>query len=95
MTAKATKAPPTTAKARAGAATRTTNIHVVDEDELRRWSPEEVVAKGWLPYKSARVLREKAYKRQVIHHNDGGRISFTVDDIRRENARRVVEPIAA
>ncbi|WP_432004575.1 hypothetical protein [Streptomyces parvus] len=61
-------------------------------DELRRYSPEEVIANRWLPYKSARVLKEKCYRREVIHHGDGGRISFTAEDIRRENERRTVEP---
>lgn len=82
MTAKATAAPPSAAPP--------TTI----EDEFRRYTPAEVVANGWLPYKSPRVLREKAYKRQVIHHNDGGKITFTLEDIRRENARTAV-PAAA
>lgn len=81
MTANAVEAPPTEAGD--------------GDDELRRYTPAEVVAKQWLPYKSARVLREKAYKRQVIHHNDSGRITFTLDDIRRENARTTVEALAA
>ncbi|MGW6454983.1 hypothetical protein ACWF94_03510 [Streptomyces sp. NPDC055078] len=66
-----------------------------DEDELRRWTPEEVIAKRWLPYKSARVLKEKCYRREVIHHNDCGRITFTLDDIRRENERTAVVPLQA
>lgn len=84
MTAKATAAPPTTPD------------RPQDElDELIRYSPEEVIERKWLPYKSPRVLREKCYRRQVIHHNDGGRISFTAEDIRRENARTAVLPAAA
>lgn len=82
MTAKAAAAPPS--------APHLTTV----EDELRRWTPEEVVGKKWLPYKSPRVLKEKAYKRQVFHHNDGGVITFTLEDIRRENARTAV-PVAA
>jgi hypothetical protein len=78
VTAKAVKAPPTEA----------------GEDELRRWTPEEVVANRWLPYKSARVLREKAYKYDVHCHKDGGQITFTADDIRRENARTAVVPLS-
>ncbi|MEV7163107.1 hypothetical protein AB0N60_13520 [Streptomyces microflavus] len=62
-------------------------------DDLIRYTPDEVIEKRWLPYKSARVLKEKCYRRQVIHHNDGGRISFTAEDIRRESARRTVEPL--
>jgi hypothetical protein len=76
VTAKATTAPPIEA----------------DENELRRYDPEEVIAKRWLPYKSARVLREKCYRREVIHHNDGGRITFTAEDIRLENERTAVVP---
>lgn len=81
MTAKATAAPP--------------NKSDRPEDELRRYTPDEVVEKRWLPYKSARVLKEKCYRREVIHHNDGGRISFTAEDIRRENERTAVLPAAA
>jgi hypothetical protein len=66
-----------------------------DEAELRRWTPEEVVAKQLLPYKSVRVLKQKCYRHQVFHHKDAGRITFTSEDIRRENARTAVAPIAA
>ncbi|MFE9886811.1 hypothetical protein [Streptomyces scopuliridis] len=66
-----------------------------EENEFRRWTPQEVVDKRLLPYTSVRVLRLKCYHRQVFHHNDGGRISFTADDLRRENARTAVAPIAA
>ncbi|ARI54596.1 hypothetical protein A6E92_22300 [Streptomyces sp. S8] len=61
-------------------------------DILIRYTPDEVIANRWLPYKSARVLKEKCYRREVIHHNDGGRITFTAEDIRRETERRTVEP---
>ncbi|MEU0355705.1 hypothetical protein [Streptomyces sp. SID14515] len=84
MTAKATAAPPTTPD------------RPQDElDDLIRYTPDEVIANRWLPYKSARVLKEKCYRREVIHHNDGGRISFTAEDIRRENERTAVLPAAA
>lgn len=101
MTAKATKtAPPTTAKKTTPrAATRNKEIQVLnpvdDEAELRRYTPQEVVEKKLLPYNSVAWLRKKCHARQVIHHNDSGRITFTLDDIRRENARHVVEPFAA
>ncbi|WP_267244403.1 hypothetical protein [Streptomyces sp. PR69] len=65
-----------------------------NEADLRRYSPEEVIAKRWLPYKSARVLKEKCYRREVIHHNDGGRITFTIADIRLENERTAVAPLS-
>ncbi|MFD5184082.1 hypothetical protein ACFWMQ_16005 [Streptomyces sp. NPDC058372] len=65
------------------------------EAELYRWTPEEVIEQRLLPYKSAAVLRRKCSRREIHHHNDGGRISFTADDIRRENERTAVAPIAA
>ncbi|MEV6081274.1 hypothetical protein AB0L80_40200 [Streptomyces sp. NPDC052069] len=80
MTAKATAAPPITRQ-------------TADELELRRWTPEEVIAKKLLPYRSARVLKEKCYRREVHCHLDGGRISFTAADIRAENARTAVVPL--
>lgn len=81
-------------------ATKITNItkpptRLDDEAELRRWTPEEVVAKQLLPYRSVRTLKQRCYRRQVFHHNDAGRITFTPEDIRRENARTAVAPIAA
>ncbi|MFI2349766.1 helix-turn-helix domain-containing protein [Streptomyces sp. NPDC019443] len=76
VTAKATKTPPIAA----------------DENDLRRYTPEEVIDNRWLPYKSARVLREKAYKGEVHCHKDGGVISFTAEDIRKENDRHAVVP---
>lgn len=79
MTAKATKAPPIKA----------------DDTEFIRWTPEEVVARQLLPYRSVRVLKQKCYRREVHHHNDGGRITFTAEDLRRENERTAVTPLAA
>ncbi|WP_392838735.1 hypothetical protein [Streptomyces sp. LN500] len=69
-----------------------TTTRLEDEAELRRWTPEEVVERQLLPYKSVRVLKQKCYRREVFHHNDGGRITFTLDDIRRETARTAVTP---
>ncbi|SFT31876.1 hypothetical protein [Streptomyces sp. ok210] len=66
-----------------------------DEAELRRWTPEEVVEKQLLPYKSVRTLKQKCYRRQVFHHTDAGRITFSAESIRRENERSLVAPIAA
>ncbi|MER7734160.1 hypothetical protein ABTX80_25040 [Streptomyces erythrochromogenes] len=65
------------------------------EQELVRWTPEEVVALKLLPYRSARVLRRKCNRREVWCHLDGGRITFTAEDIRRENERTAVAPLAA
>ncbi|MFD7066113.1 hypothetical protein ACFV97_02635 [Streptomyces sp. NPDC059913] len=62
------------------------------ELELYRWTPEEVVELRLLPYTSTAVLRRKCNRREIWHHKDGGRITFTADDIRRENERTAVEP---
>ncbi|MEL3949489.1 hypothetical protein [Streptomyces sp. LNU-CPARS28] len=84
MTAKATKTPPDTTR------------QLIDaEAEFRRWTPDEVVAKRLLPYTSVRVLKQKCYDRAIHHHNDGGRITFTVDDLRKENERTAVDPTGA
>lgn len=74
---------------------KTSNPTPVTETEFRRWSPEEVIAKKLLPYKSARVLKQKCYRHEVHCHKDGGRITFTADDLRRENERTAVVPLAA
>ncbi|MEI5522481.1 hypothetical protein WB388_17920 [Streptomyces brasiliscabiei] len=63
-----------------------------DEAEFRRWTLEEVIEKQLLPYRSRRVLRDKCYRREVYHHQDGRRITFTADDLRKENARTAVTP---
>lgn len=99
MTAKATAAPPTRAKkmspSRPLTAAQKQQATADLDEELRRMEPEEVVARKLLPYRSARALREKCYRREVIHHNDAGRITFTADDIRRENERTTVSTVAA
>jgi hypothetical protein len=66
-----------------------------DGAEFRRWTPEEVVALQLLPYRSVRVLKERCYRREVFHHRDGGRITFTAEDLRRQNALGAVEPLSA
>ncbi|MGW2908799.1 hypothetical protein ACWC91_41515 [Streptomyces sp. NPDC001204] len=73
MTAKATK-------------TRRIPAHPTEgEAEFRRWTPEEVVDRQLLPYRSARQLREKCYRRELFCHRDGGRITFTAEDLRRNS----------
>lgn len=99
MSAEAAKAPPTRARraqerARAALLKKNAAAKAAAEAELVRWSPDEVVEAQLLPYRSVRTLKEACYKRQVIHHNDGGRITFTPDDIREENARRRVAPLS-
>jgi hypothetical protein len=65
------------------------------EAEFRRWTPEEVVERQLLPYRTARSIREKCYRRQLHHHRDGGRITFTAEDLRRNNELGAVEPLSA
>ncbi|GHG15504.1 hypothetical protein ACFFSH_38580 [Streptomyces filamentosus] len=72
--------------------TSISEIKTAAEAELVRWTPEEVIDAKLLPYKSARVLKQKCYSREVFHHNDGGRITFTIDDIRRQNEHMAVVP---
>lgn len=55
------------------------------ESEFRRWTPQEVVDLQLLPYRSARIVREKCYRRELFCHRDGGRITFTPEDLRRNN----------
>lgn len=62
-------------------------------DPLKRYTPEEVAASGYLPW-TARVIREKCYKRELYFHKDGGRISMTADDILRNTQLGAVEPFA-
>lgn len=90
MTAEATQSPPTKTKAMTAAARK---IKAAKELELIRWTPEEVVELRLLPYTSVRVLRDKCHKREIHCHTDGGRITFTADDIRQENERTAVPPI--
>lgn len=71
------------------------SVEASEMADLIRWSPEFVVEHKLLPYTSARVLKEKCYKRLVFHHNDGGRITFSPMSIRREHERTLVAPIAA
>lgn len=95
MTAEATKAPPTKARKKTTPRLAPTPARskATEEAELIRWTPEEVVAKQLLPYKSARSLKEKCYRREVYHHNDGGRITFSPESIRLEIQRSLVTPL--
>lgn len=81
MTAEATPPPPTADA-----------LALEDEAEFRRWTPEEVIEKQLLPYRSVRVLKSHCYRRVVHHHLDGGRITFTAEDLRKENERTAVVP---
>ncbi|MFG3488487.1 hypothetical protein [Streptomyces sp. NPDC047972] len=71
------------------------SIEAAELADLIRWDPEFVVKHKLLPYTSARVLKEKCYKRLVFHHNDGGRITFSPMSIRAEHQRTLVAPLAA
>lgn len=64
------------------------------DDELRRYTAEQVAAAGWLPW-TARRIKELVYAREIYAHRDGGRITFTRDDIRRTSALGAIEPISA
>jgi hypothetical protein len=66
-----------------------------DEAEFRRWTPEEVVERRLLPYRSARMVREKCYRRELFCHRDGGRITFTAEDLRLNNEAGAVQPLSA
>ncbi|GFH34354.1 hypothetical protein [Streptomyces pacificus] len=97
MTAEATKAPPT--KARKKTTPRPTPtlaerkaLQEALEEELIRWTPEQVVEKHLMPFTSARNIREKCYKRKLYYHNDGGRITFTPGDLRKNAELGAVAP---
>ncbi|MFI5664634.1 helix-turn-helix domain-containing protein [Streptomyces sp. NPDC051684] len=63
-------------------------------EQLRRWTPQQVIDLQLLPYTSARVLKEKCYRRELWHHRDGGRITFTAEDLRRNGEQAAVAPAA-
>lgn len=98
MTAEATKTPrgrARTAGSLAAHSKAALERKAAEELDLVRWTAEEVVMKQLLPYRSARLLKEACYRREIYHHQDNGRITFTPEDIRMENARTQVAPIAA
>ena len=78
--------------------TNTATHHHADqasfEHEMRRYTPEEVVEKRLMPYRSVRVLRRKAYDRLIHAHIDGKKITFTQDDLRKNAQMGEVQPIA-
>ncbi|MFJ3563246.1 helix-turn-helix domain-containing protein [Streptomyces diastaticus] len=63
----------------------------VGDDELKRYTPEEVAARGWLPW-SARKIKELAYAREIYAHRDGGRITLTREDVRLTSRLGAIEP---
>lgn len=67
----------------------------MEETALRRWSPQQVVDLQLLPYTSVRTLKAKCHARKLWHHQDNGRITFTAEDIRRNNEAAQVAPVAA
>lgn len=70
-------------------------VKATEEADLVRWTPEEVVEKQLLPYRSVVTLKRACYRRKVHHHNDGGRITFSPMSIRAEHERTLVAPLAA
>lgn len=81
MTAQATKTRRAPAKAPKVPNPRTPHDSSA-EAEFRRWTPDEVAELKLMPY-SARMIREKCYRRELYFHDDGRRITFTVEDLRR------------
>ena len=65
------------------------------EAEFRRWTPEEVVSLQLLPYRSVRSVKEKCYRRELFCHRDGGRITFTAEDLRLNNEMGAQAPLSA
>ncbi|MGW1440317.1 helix-turn-helix domain-containing protein [Streptomyces griseus] len=61
------------------------------DDELKRYTPEQVHELGWLPW-SPRKIRELAYAREIYAHRDGGRITLTREDVRRTSALGEITP---
>ncbi|MFB8035912.1 helix-turn-helix domain-containing protein [Streptomyces sp. NPDC056004] len=64
---------------------------LVELDELKRYTPEQVAELGWLPW-SARKIKELVYARKIYAHTDGGRITLTREDVRRTSALGAIEP---
>lgn len=93
MTAKATK--PRKGTVRVPGPRTPHQSPVSGEAEFRRWTPEEVVEKQLLPYRSPRMVREKCYRRELFCHRDGGRITFTAEDLRLNNALGAQTPFAS
>jgi len=65
------------------------------EAEFRRWTPEQVVELQLLPYSSIRTLKERCYRRELWFHKDGGRITFTAEDLRRNAEMGACAPVSA
>ena len=63
-------------------------------DELRRFTPEDVEAMSLSPF-TARTLRNKVRARELYHHRDGARITFTLDDLRKNCELGATAPLAA
>lgn len=80
MTAKATRKPPT----------EPTPVPI---EALERFSPEQVIQLGLAPY-TVGTLKKKAQKREIFHHRDGGRITFTREDLRRNAELGQAAPLA-
>ncbi|WP_338699135.1 hypothetical protein V2W30_22495 [Streptomyces sp. Q6] len=67
----------------------------MDATGLRRWTPQQVVDLQLLPYASVRTLKAKCHRREIWHHRDNNRITFTAEDIRRNTEAGQVAPVAA
>lgn len=80
MTAKATRKPPTPQSS-------------VPIESLQRFTPEQAYELELMPYKPD-TFRKKAQLRQVYHHRDGGRITVTREDLRRNAELGQAAPLA-
>ncbi|CAG6392730.1 hypothetical protein NMG29_06440 [Streptomyces cocklensis] len=80
MTAKATRKPPV-------------KDPVIDIRTLERFTPEQVEELKLSPYTAA-TLRKKAQRREIHHHRDGMKITFTRDDLQRNADLGATAPLA-
>lgn len=62
-------------------------------ETLERFTPEQVVALGLTPYRLS-TLKKKAQLRQIHHHRDGMKITFTREDLRRNAELGETAPLA-
>jgi hypothetical protein len=62
-------------------------------ESLQRFTPEQVVELGLTPYRLS-TLKKKAQRREIFHHRDGEKITFTREDLRRNAELGAAAPVA-
>lgn len=62
-------------------------------ESLQRFTPEQVEELGLSPYKAG-TLRKKAQRRELFHHRDAEKITFTREDLRRNAELGQTAPVA-